>query len=133
VRARSDAGRGAVALYEDEGPKIFDRGVFQRIRSAEGLLDENYDAGALDRALERLLSDKRLSRSVPDLIVPAYDMSVPGPYFFQDPQGAPEPRRGRLSAVGRGSATSAAPTYFEPLEVRNSALWMAAYSRSTPR
>src|SRR3954449_6127259 len=44
--------------YEDAGPTIFDRSIWQRIRSAEGLLDEKYDAGALDRALERFLSNK---------------------------------------------------------------------------
>src|SRR4029450_2272987 len=47
-----------VRLYEEEGPNIFDRSLFQRIRSAEGLLDEKYDATALDPALELLLSDK---------------------------------------------------------------------------
>src|SRR6476660_9760178 len=36
-----------VGLYEDEGPKIFDGSIWQRIRSAEGLLDEKYDAAAL--------------------------------------------------------------------------------------
>src|SRR5918999_5743446 len=58
------------AIYEEEGPAIFDRSAWQRFRSAEGLLDEKYDAGALDRALERFLADKRLADSVPDLIVP---------------------------------------------------------------
>jgi patatin-like phospholipase/acyl hydrolase len=110
-----------VALYQEEGPEIFDRSLWQRIRSAEGLLDEKYDAGALDRALDRFLSDKRLRESKPDLLVPAYDMTEPGPYFFKT-------RRARdntaedfpLSVVAR--ATSAAPTYFEPLPVANRAL-----------
>ena len=39
-----------VKLYEEEGPEIFHRSLFQRIRSAEGLLDEKYDYAALDRA-----------------------------------------------------------------------------------
>ena len=103
-----------VGLYQDRGPEIFDRSLFQRIRSAEGLLDEKYDAGALDRALHHYLSDKRLSESRPDLIVPAYDTAGPGPHFFKS-------RKAResaaddfpLSIVAR--ATSAAPTYFEPL------------------
>src|SRR5215216_5232862 len=60
-----------VALYEEEGPAIFDRSVWQRVRSAEGLLDEKYDAAALDHALERFLSDKRLAETKPDLLVPA--------------------------------------------------------------
>src|SRR5919198_5018491 len=46
-----------VALYADEGPSIFDRSLFQRIRSADGLLDEKYDSAPLDRALHRFLSD----------------------------------------------------------------------------
>ena len=102
-----------VALYEEEGPTIFDRSVFQRIRSGEGLLDEKYDSGALDRALHRFLSDKRLSEAKPDILVPAYDTAAPGPYFFKSRKAREKPEEDfALSEVAR--ATSAAPTYFEP-------------------
>jgi len=105
-----------VKLYEEEGPEIFDRSLFQRIRSAEGLLDEKYDDAALDRALERFLASKRLSETKPDLIVPAYDTALPGPYFFKTSKAreTPESDDFPLSVVAR--ATSAAPTYFEPVE-----------------
>jgi hypothetical protein len=111
-----------VSLYEVEGPKIFDRDVFQRIRSGEGLLDEKYDAGELDRALERFLADKRLADARPDLIVPAYNMTEPGPYFFKTRKARESPAEEDfpLSVVAR--ATAAAPTYFEPLEVSGAAL-----------
>jgi len=111
-----------VSLYEDEGPAIFDRDVFQRIRSGEGLLDEKYDSGKLDRALERFLGDKRLSDARPDLIVPAYNMTEPGAYFFKTRKAREDPDNEDfpLSVVAR--ATSAAPTYFEPLEVNGAAL-----------
>jgi len=111
-----------VALYEDEGPKIFDRSLFQRIKSADGVLDEKYDDSALDRALERFLGHKRLGESRPDLIVPAYDTALPGPYFFKTTKArsAPETDDFPLSVVAR--ATSAAPTYFEPLEAGGRAL-----------
>lgn len=111
-----------VSLYEDEGPTIFDRDVFQRIRSGEGLIDEKYDAGALDRALERFLGDKRLADARPDLIVPAYNLTEPGPYFFKTRKARENPAEEdfALSVVAR--ATAAAPTYFEPLEVRDAAL-----------
>jgi uncharacterized protein len=109
-----------VALYEVEGPKIFSRSVWQRIRSAEGLLDEKYDAGALDRALERFLSDKRLAETKPDLLVPAYNMGDPGPYFFKSRKAREENEDFPLSQVAR--ATAAAPTYFEPAEVSGQAL-----------
>ncbi len=111
-----------VALYQEEGPKIFDRSLFQRIRSADGLLDEKYDDAALDRALERFLGHKRLRETRPDLLVPAYDTALPGPYFFKTTKAraTPESDDFPLSAVAR--ATSAAPTYFEPLEAGERAL-----------
>jgi patatin-like phospholipase/acyl hydrolase len=114
--------RELVSLYEDEGPKIFARDVFQRIRSGEGLIDEKYDAGELDRALERFLRDKRLADARPDLIVPAYNMTEPGPYFFKTRKAREDPgvEDFPLSVVAR--ATAAAPTYFEPLEVSGAAL-----------
>jgi len=104
-----------VKLYEEEGPEIFDRSLFQRIRSAEGLLDEKYDDAALDRALERFLGHKRLSETRPDLIVPSYDTALPGPYFFKTRKAREAPEDDfQLSLVAR--ATSAAPTYFEAVE-----------------
>jgi patatin-like phospholipase/acyl hydrolase len=111
-----------VALYEDEGPNIFDRSLFQRIKSADGVLDEKYDDAALDSALERFLEHKRLSETRPDLIVPAYDTALPGPYFFKTTKAraTPETDDFPLSVVAR--ATSAAPTYFEPLELGERAL-----------
>jgi patatin-like phospholipase/acyl hydrolase len=109
-----------VGLYEEEGPKIFDRSLWQRVRSADGLLDEKYDAAALDRALERFLSDKRLAEAKPDLLVPAYNMGDPGPYFFKSRKAREENEDFPLSQVAR--ATSAAPTYFEAFELSGEAL-----------
>jgi uncharacterized protein len=111
-----------VRLYDEEGPKIFDRSLFQRIRSAEGLVDEKYDDAALDRALERFLEHKRLAETRPDLIVPSYDAALPGPYFFKTTKAreTPDSDDFPLSTVAR--ATSAAPTYFEALGTGDKAL-----------
>lgn len=111
-----------VELYTEEGPKIFDRSLFQRIRSADGLLDEKYDDAALDSALERFLEHKRLAETRPDLIVPSYDTALPGPYFFKTTKAreTPDADDFPLSIVAR--ATSAAPTYFEALEAGDKAL-----------
>jgi uncharacterized protein len=110
-----------VALYEEQGPEIFSRSIFQRIRSADGLLDEKYDSSALDRVLDRFLSDERLSAASPDLIVPAYDTAEPGPYFFKTTDARKSPDEDfPLAVVAR--ASSAAPTYFEPSAVDDRAL-----------
>jgi uncharacterized protein len=109
------------ALYEEEGPEIFSRSIFQRIRSANGLLDEKYDSAALDGALGRFLSDKRLSGTRPDVVVPAYDTAEPGPFFFKTTDARENPEDDfPLSVVAR--ASSAAPTYFEPSAVDGRAL-----------
>ena len=108
-------------IYEEEGPRIFERSVWQRVRSGEGLIDEKYDAAALDRALERFLADKRLSATQPELLVPTYDTAGPGPYFFKTTNARSDASEdAALSAVAR--ATSSAPTYFEPLELGPRAL-----------
>ena len=111
-----------VTLYEDEGPEIFERSLFHRIRSADGLLDEKYDAASLERALARFVEHKRLKDTRPDLIVPSYDAALPGPYFFKTTKAkrSPEADDFPLSVVAR--ATSAAPTYFEALELGDRAL-----------
>jgi len=103
-----------VGLYVEEGPNIFDRSLWQRIRSAEGLLDEKYDSADLDRALERFLSDKRLAETTPELIVPAYNMGDPGPYFFKSRKAREKGEDFTLAEV--------APTYFEPFELEGQAL-----------
>src|SRR5215210_8012270 len=106
-----------VGLYEEEGPNIFDRSLFQRIRTAEGLLDEKYDDAALERALDRFLGHKRLSEARPDLLVPAYDTALPGPYLFKTSKARETPDTDDFPLSVVAHATSAAPTYFEPLEV----------------
>jgi patatin-like phospholipase/acyl hydrolase len=110
-----------VGVYEDRGPDIFDPSIWQRIKSAGGLLDEKYDAASLDSVLHDFLSDKRLKETKPDLIVPSYDTNGPGPYFFKSRNAREgEDEDFPLSTVAR--ATSAAPTYFEPLEAGDRAL-----------
>lgn len=110
-----------VKLYEEEGPDIFSRSLFQRIRSADGLLDEKYDGGALDRALKRFLQEKLLSQTKPDIIAPSYDTNEPGPYFFKTTDARLSPDDDfPLNVVAR--ATAAAPTYFEPVGTGKRAL-----------
>jgi uncharacterized protein len=102
-----------VDLYEQEGPRIFSRSVWQRIRSGEGLVDEKYSAGALDDVLHRYMGEARLKDAVTDLIVTAYDTERRRPEFFKSARARESPERDLpLRLVAR--ATASAPTYFEP-------------------
>jgi patatin-like phospholipase/acyl hydrolase len=102
-----------VALYENEGPGIFSRSVFQRIRSVGGLADEKYDADALEEVLARYLGDARLRDTTTDIIVTAYDTESRRPEFFKSTRAREDDARDfALREVAR--ATAAAPTYFQP-------------------
>lgn len=102
-----------VDLYEKEGPHIFSRTIWQRIRSGEGLVDEKYDATALEDALGRYLGDARLRDTVTDVLVTAYDTERRRPEFFKSARAREDRAQDfPLRAVAR--ATASAPTYFEP-------------------
>jgi hypothetical protein len=106
-----------VELYEQDGPRIFSRSVGRRVRSAEGVLDEKYSADALEEALARRLGEARLSGALADVLVTAYDTQAREPFFFKSTRARERPDRDapiRLAA----RATAAAPTYFQPLELR---------------
>src|SRR5215204_6238475 len=55
------SGDEVAAIYEQDGPSIFDRSAAQIIRSANGYLNERYDSKALVDALRRHLGETRLT------------------------------------------------------------------------
>jgi len=105
-----------VALYAEEGPRIFHRGLGKRLRSADGLLDERYDDDGLRRALERYLGDARLSEALTDLLVPAYELESRFAFFFRSARARTDPSYD-FALLDVARATSAAPTYFPPAQV----------------
>jgi patatin-like phospholipase/acyl hydrolase len=118
--------RELVGLYEEEGPRIFSRSAVKRVTSADGWLDERYDDAGLNAALTRYLGDARLSEATCDVFVTAYDIRDRFAFFFRSARArADETYDFRMWEVAR--ATSAAPTYFEPVEVSD-----IAGSRSYP-
>lgn len=110
-----------VDLYVEEGPRIFGRPLLRRIRTLGGLIEERYATGPLQRALERYLGSTRLSDALTDLLLPAYDLHAREPHFFKSARAREDPSTDALM-VDAGLATSAAPTYFEPVLLRERSL-----------
>jgi uncharacterized protein len=104
------------AIYVEEGPKIFHRGLLKRIFSVEGLFDERYDDDGLNDALERYLGDERLSGVLAELFVTAYDIKDRFAFFFRSARARNDPTYD-FPLVRVARATGAAPSYFEPAEV----------------
>jgi patatin-like phospholipase/acyl hydrolase len=103
-------------IYVEEGPKIFHAGLLKRIFSVGGLVDERYEDDALNDALERYLADVRLSGTVTDVFVTAYDIKDRFAFFFRSARARNDPTYD-FPLVQVGRATGAAPSYFEPAEV----------------
>jgi uncharacterized protein len=103
------------AIYIDEGPNIFHRSLLKRIFSVEGLVDERYDDAGLNATLVRYLADARLSEALTDVLVTAYEIHDRFAFFFRSARARTDPTYDfPLFQVAR--ATSAAPSYFEPVE-----------------
>jgi uncharacterized protein len=101
-------------LFEQEGPRIFDRSLLKRVISIGGLLDERYDSDGLVAALERHLGGARLADADPPVLLTAYDLERRRAVFLR--------RADDLSMVAAVHASSAAPTYFEPVPVDGATL-----------
>ena len=102
-------------LYADRGDEIFSRSLWKRATSVQGFTDERYDQGPLESILTELLGDSELKNTHPDIVVTSYDIERRKPYYFKTSKAgdANGDRNHLLRHVAR--ATSAAPTYFEPL------------------
>jgi predicted acylesterase/phospholipase RssA len=104
-------------IYEDEGPDIFSRSLLKRITSVEGFLDERYSSDGLVASLQRHLGDAHMTDATLPLLLTAYDTSARAIRFLRSEGSGSD-----LTMVVAAHATSAAPTYFEPVAVGDETL-----------
>ncbi|MBI5106675.1 MAG: patatin-like phospholipase family protein, partial [Solirubrobacterales bacterium] len=109
-----------VGLYEREGPEIFSRSLLKRITSADGNLDERYESTGLVAALRRHLGAHRLSEALVDVLITAYELEDRFAFLFRSSRARTDPAYD-FALADAAHATSAAPTYFEPVRVRDAA------------
>jgi uncharacterized protein len=107
-------------LYVTEGPKIFDRSLVKTVTSLDGLIDEKYDDKGLNAALATFLGDARLKDVLTDVLITAYDLHDRFAFFFRSSRARTDETYD-FSLAQAARATSAAPTYFEPVEVTDGA------------
>jgi patatin-like phospholipase/acyl hydrolase len=105
-------------LYRTRGTAIFTASVWQKIRSAGGVLDEKYPAAGLEAELERHFGDARLRDALLPVLVTAYELERRKPFFFRSARAVTDPAYD-YAMRDAARATSAAPTVFEPELVVN--------------
>jgi patatin-like phospholipase/acyl hydrolase len=97
------------AIYEQEGPQIFDASLVKQVSSLGGVIDERYDARELVKSLRRHLGNTALGEAVTGVLVTAYDLEAREALVLR--------RDDDVSMVDAAHASSAAPTYFEPVRL----------------
>lgn len=105
------------ALYKKLGRAVFHRNFLRRVFTLGGLAGPKYSARPLEQNLKKYLGETRLHEALSRLIIPAYDMRTCAPWFFKSVfalghSGSPGDPPLTLAA----RATSAAPTFFPPLD-----------------
>jgi predicted acylesterase/phospholipase RssA len=106
-------------LYLREGTTIFPHSIFQELKTLHGLADARYPAGPIEQVLAERFGDTMLSQALTEVVIPSYDLSAPGPYFFKREYAASETEDWDVPMADVARATSAAPTYFDPAIVRS--------------
>ncbi len=107
-----------VSLYKNEGAEIFSRSLRSGLVNVGGWNDQRYDAGPLEKKLERILGTKaRLSDCLSETIVlmTAYEIEERCAVFLTNADS----ENANYLYWEAARATSAAPTYFEPARVGN--------------
>ena len=101
-------------LYLNEGMAIFPRSIFHALKTLHGLAGARYPAAPIEHLLAERFGDTMLSQALCELVIPSYDLSAPGPYFFKREYAKNETEDWDVPMALVARATSAAPTYFDP-------------------
>ncbi|ANU21977.1 patatin-like phospholipase family protein [Planococcus donghaensis] len=108
-----------VQLYENERKVIFANSFQHRLLSLGGLLDERYPSTGAESVFEKYFGDAKLSEALTDVIITSYEIETRTSWFFKSRKAKMKDQQNRdayMKDVAR--ATSAAPTYFEPKQIK---------------
>ncbi len=101
-------------LYLNQGMTIFPHSVFREVTTLHGLADARYPSAPIQRVLSEQFGDTMLSEALTEVVIPSYDVSAPGPFFFKREYAKNETEDWDVPMALVARATSAAPTYFDP-------------------
>ena len=110
-------------LYVGRGCEIFPpikpralEGVGRRFRSVCQFFKYRYDRKALKKILQETLGDRKFGEAETRLCIPSFDGRYGEVYIFKTPHHPDYRLDARESMTKVAEATSAAPTFFRPLE-----------------
>jgi uncharacterized protein len=105
-----------LTMYEQEGLHIFSRSPWHRLISCGSLVREKYPSAGIERVLADYFGDSRLRDAATDVLVTSYEIERSFPFFFKSSNARQRPDYD-FPARHVARATSAAPTYFQPMKI----------------
>lgn len=115
-RAPLYAAESLVAMYEQQGCRIFSRSLSRKLFACDNLTWKKYSSDGIEDVLEYYFADARLSHAVTDVLIPSYEIERRFPFFFRSTKARAR-RDYDFRARDVARATSAAPSYFEPMKL----------------
>lgn len=116
-----------IELYETEGGRIFSIPAWHRIHSLGGVAEEKYPATGIEKVSREYFGNVHLSQAYKEVLVTAYEIEQRGPWFFKRRHALDQAQGFDPFMRDVARATSAAPTYFEPLQLKVGSLGNRAF------
>jgi patatin-like phospholipase/acyl hydrolase len=107
-----------IQLYREKGSTIFSTNLWDKITNAVGFVDEMYDAKGIESVLEFYFGQAELKDALTYLLITAYGIENRSAWFFKSKK-AQEDGEYNFFMRDVARATSAAPTYFEPVKIQS--------------
>jgi len=105
-----------VELYQHHGPRIFSRSPVRAMFAIDNLTWKKYSSNAIEQVLAEYFGDSRLSDAQTNVLVTSYELERHFPFLFKS-SNARQRRDYDFLVRDVARATSAAPTYFEPMKI----------------
>jgi hypothetical protein len=103
-----------LGLYMDDGASIFPKSIRLEVKTLHGLAHARYPSDPLEKLLQARFGETMLSQALTEVVIPSYDLSAPGPFFFKREYAKSAEHSWDVPMTKVARATSAAPTYFAP-------------------
>jgi patatin-like phospholipase/acyl hydrolase len=103
-------------MFEREGARIFSRSLVHKVAACDNLRRPKYPATGIEQVLLEYFGNSQLSDAATDVLITSYEIERSFPFFFRSAI-ARERSDYDFPAREVARATSAAPTYFEPMKL----------------
>lgn len=105
-----------VQLYEEKGKQIFSSSLWHKFQALGNLAEEKYPTEGIESVLGEYCGQARLSDALTNVLITAYEIEQRFPFLFKSHKAKVNPDYD-FYMRDAARATSAAPTYFEPIRI----------------